>query len=320
MTRQSALVLACSRTASAVVVLGILSMCAGRAPAAELYATSIGGSQIYKVDTVANTATSYLVTPSAADSIMFDSSQRVIYTQLYTGEVRRFDPSNSTDVVIANGFSGTADIVLEPGGNSMLVSEFYGGKIDRINLSNNSVTTLLAPGDNPEGLAYDGARLFANLGLRNGGTTGKYVAEIDPATGAILHTSPGLDSLDGLTYDPYSGLLYASSLYGNLIYSINPNNLSDVHDVTSHLGIVPGPDGITTDGVGNIFIASSDSLGDSHVYQLDLFNQVLSQKTYVNGLDDLAPLSGAGSVPEPSTFLLAVIAGFGLLGYRRRRR
>ncbi len=319
MTQQASSILACRKTVFAALVLGIVSVVGVRAPAAELYATSIAGSQIVKVDTVANTATPYHNTPSGADSLIFDSAHRVVYTQVFTGQVRRFDPAGPTDGVIASGFTSPADIVLEPGGNTMLLSEFLGGKIDRIDLTTNAVSTLLAPGGNPEGLAYDGARLFANLGSRSGGPTGKFVAEIDPVTGAVLSTSPGLDSLDGLTYDPFSGLLYASSLFGNRILSINPNNLSDVHDVTGALGSIPRPDGITADALGNIFIASS---GDFHIYQLNLISNVLTQKTFVNGLDDVAPAFGSGSIPEPSSLVLAALGIVGLVawGWRRRKR
>jgi len=289
------------------IALGLVTLLGRPTSAAELYATSIAGSQIDKVDTVTHAVSTFVNTPSAADSIIFDSMQRVIYTEIFNGDVRRYDPSNSTDVLLASGLNNPADMVLEPGGNSMLVSEYGGGKIDRIDLTTNTISTLLSPGDNPEGLAYDGARLFANLGARYGGPTAKYVAEIDPVTGAILHVSPGLDSLDGLTYDPYSGLLYASSLFGNSIVSLDPNNLNNVVNVTSHLGVMPSPDGITTDGVGNIFIASSASLGDSYIYQLDLINSTLTQNTFVYGLDDLAPLIGDGSLPEPSTLVLAAM-------------
>jgi sugar lactone lactonase YvrE len=240
---------------------------------------------------------------------MFDPAQRAIYTLHYAGEVRRYDPSSATDTGIASGLNFPADIALEPGGNTMLVSEIWAGKIDRINLTSFAVTTLLTPGGNPEGLAYVGTRLFANLGNRYGGPTGKYVAEIDPVTGNVLATSPGLDSLDGLTYDSFSGRLYASSLYGNLVYSFDPNNLSNFSDVTSKLGTIPGPDGITSDGIGNIFIAAG---GDEYIYQLDLVNNTLMQKNYVYGLDDLAPASGLGSlIPEPSS---SALAGLGLAG------
>ena len=300
-----------------VVLIG-----SGRASATTLYATSIAGSEIYQVDTVANTATPYLNTQYPADSIIFDLSQNVIYTRITTGEVRLYNPSSSTDSLIASGFNGPADMTLEPGGNTMLVSEFYGGKIDRINLTTHAVSTLLSPvSSGPEGLAYDGSRLFANLGVRSTAAQ-KYVAEINPVTGAIMAQSPLFSSLDGLTYDPYSARLYATSVFGNTVYEIDPNNLNNVQDlgVSLKLGSIPGPDGITTDGIGNLFVASSDSLGDGHVYQIDLINNTLTQKTYVYGLDDLAPASGLGSMPEPSSIVLLSIGVIGLFAYVWRKR
>jgi DNA-binding beta-propeller fold protein YncE len=251
-----------SLTLSVASIAG-LAFIATAASAQDLYATSISGSKINKVDTNTQGVTTLLNTPSAADSLIFDNAGRIIYTQLFTGQLRRYDPSTSTDTLLASGFSEPADLTLEPGGNSVLVSEFIGGKIDRVNLNTNAVTTLLAPGGLPEGLAYDASgRLFANLGNRYGGPTAKYVAQIDPVTGAILATTTGLDSLDGLTYDPYTGKLFAASLFGNGIYEIDPNNL---RSVTSHFfGQLNTPDGITSDGMGNIWIANA---GDAHIYR-----------------------------------------------------
>ena len=120
----------------------------------------------------------------------------------------------------------------------------------------------------------------------------------------------------------YSARLYATSVFGNTVYEIDPNNLNNVQDlaVSLKLGSIPGPDGITTDGIGNLFVASSDSLGDGHVYQIDLINNTLTQKTYVYGLDDLAPASGLGSMPEPSSIVLLSIGVIGLFAYVWRKR
>ena len=80
-TQQASSISACRKTAIAGMILIIVSVGSGRAAAAMLYATSISGDQIDRVDTVANTVTLYLNTPSSTDSIIFDSSQRVIYTE-----------------------------------------------------------------------------------------------------------------------------------------------------------------------------------------------------------------------------------------------
>ena len=212
---RSRLTSACGATALALVACGLVLIGSGPASsAAILYATSVpaSGGEIYQVDTVANTVTPYLNTQYPTDSVMFDSAQNVIYTRISTGEVRLYNPTSTIDSLIANGFNGPADIVLEPGGNSMLVSEFYGGNVDRINLTTHTVSTLLtAAYAGPEGLAYDGTRLFANLGVRTATGAYKFVAGINPLNGNILAQSPLLSSLDGLTYDPYSHMLFACS-------------------------------------------------------------------------------------------------------------
>ncbi len=275
-----------------------------RAQAETLYATANDGySEIDQVDTVTNSVTTYLNTIAPPDSVMFDSSGDVIYSTVTVGngQVVKYNPITMVSTTLASGLTNSADVVLEPGGNSMLVSDYGNGSIERINLNTFMVTTLATGLGNPEGLAYVGNKLFANIGNRYGGPTGKEVVQLNPITGAILATSPGLNSLDGLTYDSYSGLLYASSLFGNFVYSIDPNNLNNVQIAT---GTVPGPDGIASDGLGNIFIASSDSIGDSHVYQFNLTNNTMTQRALVNGLDDLAPASGGGSIPEPSSLAL----------------
>src|SRR3984893_15082523 len=186
-----------------LATLALLLAGTGRASAGQLlFVTSLSGQQILPADTGTNVVTPVFNTVGQPDSLIFDTVGNIIYTNLQTGQVRLFNVTTHTDTLIAGGFSDPADLALEPGGKSILMSDFLGGKIYRINLSTNAVSVLATPGGNPQGLAFDGAgHLFANLGTRSGGAT-SFLARLDPVTGAILGNTVALVSLDGLTFDP----------------------------------------------------------------------------------------------------------------------
>jgi streptogramin lyase len=277
-----------------------------------LYGTSDSQSALIKIDTVLMTSSLVLNTPSNPDSLIFDGVGRIIYDDINTGEIRRYDPNLLSDTLLSSLGGTPVDLQLEPGGNSVLVSLFTGGKIDRIDLNTFAVSTLGTYGGNPEGLAYDPAgNLFANLGTRDSGPN-KFIARLDPVTGAILQQSAGISALDGLVYDAFTGQLFASLLNNAEVCAFNPVTLLMG---TCYAGI-PSPDGITSDGAGNIFVVSR---GDSHVYRVDLTvsSGNVSQNVLIAGLDDLAPASGLGSnTPEPSAIFLAA-GGFLAFGARR---
>ena len=287
------------KAALTVAALSLLLLGTERAPGTLLYATSSSDNKIYQVDTVTNAVTPYFTAVQSPDSLMFDTLGNVIYTALSAGTVRSYNPNTLVDSLITGGLNGPADVALEPGGTTMLVSEFYGGNIDRIDLTNDILTTLYsAPGTNPEGTAFDAfGNLFGNLGIRSTSAQ-KYVAQIDPTAGTILHQSPNLFSLDGLTYDPFSHKLYAASIFGNTVYQVDPSNLSSVVDLgLAHGWSIPGADGITSDGSGHVFVASAPGGGgDGHIYDVNVVTGALTQGPFVSdGLDDLAPASGLGA-------------------------
>jgi streptogramin lyase len=287
-----------------------------------LYATSQNVSQIYSVDVTTNTVTPLFSTTSPADSLIFDTQGNIIYSLNQIGQVWSYNPNTHVNTMLVNFGSGTspADLALEPGGNSVLVSLFSTGQIERINLATHAVSQLGTYGGNPEGVTYDNAgRLFANLGVRDNGAN-KFVAQLDPVTGAILHQSANYTSLDGLTYDSFTGHLYAASLNGNNIVKVDPNNLS-VSSILPNSG-VGAPDGIEGDGQGLLYIGSRN---DFHIYSYNLTSNALTQLTFIDGLDDIAPVAGLGApVPEPSS-IAQLVVGLAALGglrawVRRRRR
>jgi streptogramin lyase len=291
-----------------LLVLGI----PGRAGADVVYATSTT-SGVYAWDTQTNAVTN-VFSGIGVDSLVFDAQNRIIYTAFGSGEVRRFDPVTQSNVTLAGGFSTPADLVMEPGGNSVLVSNRDAGIINRINLATNAVSVLHS-GIRPDGLMYDNqGRLFAVLGQN-------VVARLDPITGAILSSTATLSKLDGLTFDSFTGKLFAAAPGINGLYAIDPNNLSNVTALLS--GALPNPDGIASNGLGNLFIAG---FGDAHIYQFNIPTNTLTQGPFVPNLDDVTPLlpvitpSPPPTIPEPSTVSLFAVGVLGLLGHAWRRR
>ncbi len=295
------------KAALTVAVLSLFLIGSERASGTVLYATSYFSSTssqaIYRVDTITTPPSVVLTYPTlqSPDSLIFDTTGKIIYTALSAAQVRTYDPSNPNpllaDSVIKTLPAGSspADLVLEPSGQTILVSLSTGHEIDRITLASHSIINQFSQSDNPEGLAYDNAgRLFACIGIS---TTGSYVAQLNPSTGTVVNQTSNLNSVDGLTYDPFSHMLYAASRYGDTVYQINPNNFSwvDLQSMHGWTG-VPQLDGIASDGSGHIFVASpgSNAGGTGSVYDIDLINSTFTLVKFVsNGLDDLAPVRQA---------------------------
>jgi sugar lactone lactonase YvrE len=227
------------------------------------------------------------VGPTALDSVVVDpSANRIIFSESNAGMVRSLDRNTGIDTLVAGGLTNPADLFLEPGGQTVLVSEVAGGRIDRIDLTTHQVTLFInTPGGTPEGLAYDcDGRLFAVLGSRFG-ELNSFLAELDPVTGQILQRSPNLTFLDGLVFDTFSGKLYAASFARNSIYAFDPNNVANVTELFA--GLIPIPDGMTADGAGNVFIAAFGS----NIYRYNIPTNSLTALIPVTtgALDDLAP-------------------------------
>ena len=298
---------------ASVVVLAM----SGTSPAAAdtiLYATQPFSNQISAVDITTNTITPVILNSHTSDGLIFAPNGNIVYTGSGDGTVHMFNPVTKVDTVLATGMSNPADLTLEPGGTSVLVSDRQTNKINRVLLSGGGFTTLASLAGNPfglNGLAYDDSgRLFAV-------SQGSVISQINPSTGAVLNTSSVLAGVpDGLTFDSFTHKLYAAA-NGGQVYAINPTTLATTQLANASALTGTTPDGLTSDGAGNLYIAT---FGDMHIYQYDLVGQTLTQRTFVTNLDDLAPLSGPGALtPEPASITLLGIGIAGMAGYAWRR-
>jgi streptogramin lyase len=294
------------------LLAAVATLSISRTACAELvYATSINTGIIYTDDSVTHVVTPVFNTGAALDSLFFDPSGRIVYSQLDAGQVKAFNPNTSSNVTLASGLTAPIDLALEPSQTSFLVSDSTSHLV-RISLAGGVINSLNV-GSRPDGIIYDASgRLFANI------STGfqvndSQVKQINPTTGAVISASGNIGVfLDGLTYDSFTGMLFASDYNNGRIVEINPNNLSSFAFLTPSGAALSQPDGVTSDGNGNLFIASR---ANSHVIEYNIATNSATVIGNIDGLDDLAPASGLGSptsTPEPSTLFTV---GFGALAF-----
>jgi hypothetical protein len=295
------------------------------ARAAILYVSLHGGPSngLARVDTTTGVITP-LTPPTIhfADSLaLFANNKKIVYDVNDTGisELHVCDLSTipCTDTLLVDFsalFPGNPqgsdpqDLVVEPGGASVLVSHEAGNYVTRTILST-GVTTKFIPNINaPEGIAYDKTgRLFILAGFQqpNAG-----IFQYD-SNGNLVASNSGFDptnTLDGLTFDPTTGFLYATSAHSGALFRINPNNLTDVHQVAT-LPVVnlTGPDGLAVDNKGLLYIAERGTAPES-VYTFDAKHCLATGVTPcpadllklvdVPNIDDPAPIP-----PDPPTVL-----------------
>jgi sugar lactone lactonase YvrE len=310
---------------AAVIAAAALAGSPQRAEADVLYASTSAGNSVVTVNTATGSVTPlFTVTNPPPDRILFLSPSTLLYLAqgdnnvAGSGQLRSHNLVTNADTLVAGNLSRPADLALDPGGATALVSESSIGTIARVNLSTGVVTPLATTypipsgGIGPNGLTYDAVgRLFANIGDRLSGPTGSNVAQIDPVTGAIIHQTTGLNSVDGLAFDPFSGRLFAPSTLGSVLYSINPNNLADVTSIT-----LPGQaDGAVANGQGLVFIGGRGT--NAPIYQ---YSDITGMLTTVIASVPGATAIDLAAIPEPSVGMLAGVGGLVVLAFRYLRR
>jgi hypothetical protein len=233
----------------------------------------------------------------------WDTATNIIYSIIGTNSIGIYNLSTHANRILATGgnFNGVADMALDPGGATFLVSNAFDGSIDRVNIATGAVTTLYNGGLRPDGVTYDGSgHLFAVLNLSE-------VAQLDPTTGAVLKTISTPNQPDSISFDALTGKLYVSSDGGGF-YTL-PTDLSSA-TFTSVSGS-PVFDGMASSGNLLYFVVRGTG---ALIYDLNT-GTVTERSPSIPGADDIAPLTGLGSpVPEPSSIVLfgsgfAILAG-----------
>lgn len=254
-----------------------------------LYATSEAAQQLVEANMSTGVVTVLFNTISTPDSLIIDSLGRILYTTGKIGTVSIYDPSTGSNSVIVSGLSAPRDLVFDPGQASILVSNFGRGEIDRVNLLTGTLTPLVTKLGTVDGLAYDAqGNLFAVINHHT------QIAQVDPNSGAILkrltvvtnHTV-GWWGLDGLTYDSYTGHLWATNggTPANCLVEI-PTDLSGF--TLFQLGNLPTPDGLVSDGNGNLYVG----VNLSRIYAYNISTDTITAKIRVKSVDDVALVPG----------------------------
>jgi PEP-CTERM motif len=277
-------------------------------PGVTIYATELtnGGGEIVSV--TGSTITPIVSVPGP-DSLIF-ANGGIAFTNVFAGEVSFYNKTTpgGTTTVLATGLSIPQDIALIPAGfnadaGKVLVSDTGNGRIITQSLSGGAFTTFATPG-NPTGLTFDPAN---HLFVLNSATLLEY-----NGAGTVIGSKTLPHGGDGLTYDPFTGDLFASYVGG--IMEI-PTSLASVTDIPYNGDRI---DGIESDGTGRLFMADTAT---SNIVEYDIVPSTFTQETNVPTIDDLAPIVGSGSnTPEPATMTLLGLGAAGMLGYGWRKR
>jgi len=256
--------------------------------AQQLYIANEFQEQLQLLDLSSGQLTTLYNIGARPDDLILNASGQLIYSVPKAGVVNLYDPVAQTNSLLVTGVDGARDLVIEPGGTSMLIAIYpLSGQIVRFNFLTGATTVLRKKLGTVDGLAYDAnGNLFA---VANHNT----IQQIDPVTGATLNTlvlepHHGVNGGDGMTYDPYTGELWAThdGSTGSGVLEI----ATDLSTFTFYnfTGQMNAPDGIKSDGQGNLYIGA--------IHTVNIINiqgtPTMTKRFVVHGADGVSLVPG----------------------------
>jgi hypothetical protein len=206
------------------------------------------------------------------DDLTLNSAGQLIYSIPSLGQVDLYDPTTGQNTTLVSGVKYARDLEIEPGGQTMLIAIYSPGGIVRFNFATGAKTVLAK-----------------KLGTCDG------IAQIDPVTGAILNTlvlepHHGINGGDGMTYDSYTGSLWAThdgTTGGGLLQiAVTSAGLGSTFSFYP-TPTVKAPDGIKSDGKGNLYIGA--------IWTVEIYNiptNTVTQNIVVKGADGVSLVPG----------------------------
>jgi len=154
------------------------------------------------------------------------------------------------------------------------------------------------------------------------------IGTISLSTGVTTQIASGVTAAHGIVLDPFTGKL--DLFGGGYVGAIDPTTSAYLGETQITIAGVGSPnfDQGAPDGYGHALIAGSNGITFIDYSQS---GNILDPNyvTFVGGftnIDDVAPLSGpgsvTGSVPEPSTWAMMILGfvGVGFMAYRRKSK
>lgn len=230
------------------------------------------------------------------DDLTLSSSGQLIYTVPGSGTVNLYDPVAKTNTTLASNIAGARDLTLEPGGQTLLISKNTDpAEIYRYSFVTNTATIFFPKTkgiSSFQGTAYDA---YGNLYAVASDNT---IIQINPVTAAIINTlvieaHSGVNGADGLTYDSYTNSLWATMAgkvlgWGLIQIPVQASGFVSTDPGFTFYPFPEGaPDGIKSDGHGNLYIGA---IWDAVVYNIP--TKTLIENVVTKGADGVALVPG----------------------------
>jgi len=278
----------------ALVVVTVIS-----SSAQQLYITNEGNAEIQMWNITTNTlSTVYTIGVGKEfnpDDLTMNAAGQLIYSVPNAGTVSLYDPSTGQNTVLTSAIGGARDLAIEPGGQTMLIAEYAPGQIWRYNFATNTTSLLVSKKvvklGTCDGIAYDNYGNLYAVAYHN------TIVQIDPRTGAILDTlvlepHNGVNGGDGLTYDSYTGTLWATHDGKVLGTGLLQIPVSPAGGFAAGYTFIPLPkvgnvDGIKSDGKGNLYIGA---IFEAIVYNIP--TNAITHSIVVKGADGVSLVPG----------------------------